>query len=103
SRFCSSCGADLSDPGTSPRIGGNSASELQERLQAALAGRYDVIELLGRGGMGAVYLATDLALERPVAIKVLPPDVSHDENFVKRFEQEARTAAKLDHPNIMPI
>jgi serine/threonine-protein kinase len=53
--------------------------------------------------MGAVYLATDVALDREVAIKVLPPEIAHDENFVRRFEQEARTAAKLDHPGIMPI
>ncbi|OGU18895.1 MAG: hypothetical protein A3K13_03070 [Gemmatimonadetes bacterium RIFCSPLOWO2_12_FULL_68_9] len=74
-----------------------------ERLQAALEGRYQVRRLLGRGGMGAVFLATDVALDRQVAIKLLPPDMAHDENFVRRFEQEARTAAKLDHPNIMPI
>ncbi|MFQ5810650.1 MAG: serine/threonine-protein kinase, partial [Armatimonadota bacterium] len=53
--------------------------------------------------MGAVFLATDSALDRSVAIKVLPPELSHDENFVKRFEHEARTAAKLDHPSIIPI
>jgi serine/threonine-protein kinase len=53
--------------------------------------------------MGAVFLAEDLTLERPVAIKVLPPEVSHDQSLIGRFEREARTAAKLDHPNIVPI
>jgi serine/threonine-protein kinase len=59
--------------------------------------------LLGKGGMGAVYLAHDLTLEREVAIKVLPPDISMDEHIVKRFQQEAKMSAKLDHTNIIPI
>ncbi len=53
--------------------------------------------------MGVVFLANERALDRPVAIKVLPLDLSHDEKFVQRFEHEARTSAKLDHPNIIPI
>jgi serine/threonine-protein kinase len=53
--------------------------------------------------MGAVFLARDLTLDRDVAIKVLPPDVSQDEHVIKRFQQEAKTAAKLDHTNIIPI
>ena len=53
--------------------------------------------------MAAVYLAKDLVLEREVAIKVLPPDMSRDPQLVRRFQQEAKTAAKLDHPNIIPI
>ena len=50
-----------------------------------------------------VFLANDLMLERQVAIKVLPPDLAHDSKLVPRFHQEAKTAAKLDHPNIIPI
>jgi len=53
--------------------------------------------------MGQVFLAHDLTLEREVAIKVLPPDVAQDDQVVRRFQQEAKTAAKLDHPNIIPI
>jgi serine/threonine-protein kinase len=53
--------------------------------------------------MGAVYLAVDRRLDRDVAIKVLPPELAHDEQFVRRFEHEARTAAKLDHSGIIPI
>ena len=53
--------------------------------------------------MAAVYLAKDLVLEREVAIKVLPPDMSRDPQLIRRFQQEAKTAAKLDHPNIIPI
>ncbi|MCH6547355.1 MAG: serine/threonine protein kinase [Gemmatimonadetes bacterium] len=77
--------------------------ELITRLTQTLEGRYKIGKMVGRGGMGAVFFAEDLTLERPVAIKVLPPEVSHDENLVERFEREARTAAKLDHPNIIPI
>jgi serine/threonine-protein kinase len=73
------------------------------RLQSVLQGHYEVKRLLGRGGMGAVFLAHDLALDREVAIKVLPPSLSNEPQFFKRFQQEARTAARLDHSNIIPI
>ena len=53
--------------------------------------------------MAVVFLAQDLTLERQVAIKVLPPELSHDPKLIPRFQQEAKTAAKLDHPNIIPI
>ncbi len=102
SKFCLECGADLSDPGSGPRTV-EKPNELITRLTQTLAGRYRIDKMVGRGGMGAVFLAQDLTLERPVAIKVLPPEVSHDEKLVGRFEREARTAAKLDHPNIIPI
>ncbi len=82
---------------------GNRPSNLFERLRAALIERYDLRELVGRGGMGAVYLAVDRKLEREVAVKVLPPEFSHDEKVIERFEREARTAAKLDHANVIPI
>jgi len=74
-----------------------------QRLQRLVEGKYRVDRMVGKGGMGAVFLAHDLTLEREVAIKVLPPDISMDEHIVKRFQQEAKTAAKLDHTNIIPI
>jgi tRNA A-37 threonylcarbamoyl transferase component Bud32 len=77
--------------------------ELRERLARALEGRYEILRLLGRGGMAAVFLAEDLVLERQVAIKVLPPDMTRDGQLIARFQQEAKTAARLDHPNIIPI
>jgi serine/threonine protein kinase len=77
--------------------------ELRDRLARTLAGRYEIITLLGRGGMAVVFLAQDLMLERQVAIKVLPPEMSRDPMLIPRFQQEAKTAAKLDHPNIIPI
>jgi serine/threonine protein kinase len=72
-------------------------------LQRAVHGKYELQKMLGRGGMGAVFLAKDLALDRDVAIKVLPPEVSQDTKLVQRFHAEARTAARLDHTNIIPI
>ncbi len=72
-------------------------------FQAALAGRYSLERELGRGGMGVVYLAREVRLDRPVAIKLLPPSKASDPKLRERFLREARTAAKLSHPNIIPI
>jgi eukaryotic-like serine/threonine-protein kinase len=72
-------------------------------LQLALAGRYSIDRELGRGGMGVVYLAREVHLDRMVAIKVIPPDRATDESLKQRFLREARLAAKLSHPNIIPI
>ena len=72
-------------------------------FQAAVAGRYSLDSELGRGGMGVVYLAKEVDLDRPVAIKLLPPDKAADSVLRERFLREARTAAKLSHPNIIPI
>ena len=67
-----------------------------------LAG-YRLDEQIGRGGMAVVYRAYDTRLERPVAIKVLTPELAEDEAFRQRFIRESRTAAAVDHPNIIPI
>jgi serine/threonine-protein kinase len=72
-------------------------------LQEAVAGRYFVDREIGRGGMGVVYLARDLALDRLVAIKLLPPNLAASSELRARFVREARTAAQLSHPNIVPI
>jgi serine/threonine-protein kinase len=72
-------------------------------LQRAVAGRYSLDRELGRGGMGVVFLARDVALDRLVAIKLLPPALATLPHLRARFLQEARTAARLSHPNIVPI
>ena len=72
-------------------------------LQQALIGTYSLERELGRGGMGIVFLARDVALDRPVAIKLLPPAMAAQPALRERFLREARTAAKLSHPNIVPI
>jgi ABC-type branched-subunit amino acid transport system substrate-binding protein/DNA-binding beta-propeller fold protein YncE len=64
---------------------------------------YRVESLLGRGGMGIVHLARDLSLERPVALKLLAPELAQDAQFRARFLREPKLAASLDHPNVIPI
>ena len=64
---------------------------------------YKVLDVLGRGGMGAVYKAVQTALDRVVAIKLLPLEISIDRDFADRFVREARTMAKLNHPNIVSV
>src|SRR5438309_3484631 len=66
-------------------------------------GRYEIVQHLARGGMAEVFLARDLLLDRPVAIKVLFPEFAADRSFVERFRREARSAANLNHPNIVSI
>jgi serine/threonine protein kinase len=69
---------------------------------ATFAG-YRVESLVGRGGMGVVYRATDLSLERPVALKLIVPELAQDERFRARFLREPRLAAALEHPHVIPI
>lgn len=71
-------------------------------LQSALAGEYSLQRELGRGGMGVVYLARDVQLDRDVAIKTLPAELANT-SARARFLREARTAAGLSHPHIVPI
>ncbi|MEO5816233.1 MAG: serine/threonine-protein kinase [Gemmatimonadaceae bacterium] len=75
---------------------------LSDDLARALAGQFTILREIGRGGMGVVYLARDDKLDRPVALKVLPTDAS-DANARERFLREGRTAARLAHPNIVPV
>jgi serine/threonine protein kinase len=77
--------------------------ELLESLKHATLGEYDIYALLGRGGMAAVFRAMELSLNRWVAIKVISPSALSSATVVDRFWLEARTAASLSHPNIIPI
>src|SRR5947209_7501474 len=72
-------------------------------LAGSTLGDFQVERLLGRGGMGDVYLATQLSLNRPVALKVLRPDVMVKPGYRERFEAEAIAVAKLNHPNIVHV
>jgi serine/threonine protein kinase len=102
SKFCPSCGLDLM--ATTP-VHALATGSFQETdiVREALAAEYDILEELGRGGMAMVYRARDRQLEREVAIKVLPFSLAFDSEFVERFQREARTAAQLEHPSIIPI
>jgi serine/threonine protein kinase len=72
-------------------------------LTSKTIGNYEILEEIGRGGMAVVYRAYQPSLNRYVAIKVLPPQFSLDQQFVQRFQREARAAASLRHPNIVVI
>jgi predicted Ser/Thr protein kinase len=104
SKFCLNCGTNISgdtaagDP-ASLEIG----PDVEQALRAELAGMYDIERELGRGGMGAVFLATERQLGRKVAIKVLPPAFTFGAGAIERFKREARTSATLDHPHVIPI
>jgi eukaryotic-like serine/threonine-protein kinase len=71
--------------------------------QTAFSDRYELVKHIARGGMAQVYLARDLLLDRPVALKVLFPELSVDRSFVERFRREAKAAANLSHPNIVSV
>ncbi|MGI5861379.1 MAG: protein kinase domain-containing protein [Myxococcales bacterium] len=100
SRFCNLCGAPT--PAAS--------NLLSEEIAAipidpgdVLEGKWRIQKKLGQGGMGSVFLATDIALNRKVAIKALASELCGDEEFATRFEREARLTANLDHPNVVLV
>jgi serine/threonine protein kinase len=129
-RFCSSCGAvvgagnasdDLptmeyveSKPKQAVRASSGSAAKSPSSSGALLtegrflpgrllAGRYRIIALLGRGGMGEVYRADDLTLGQPVALKFLPEEACRDEALVERFRNEVRLSRRVSHPNVCRV
>src|SRR5262245_24334543 len=126
-RFCPSCGTsvDVSETptGTAPRAGTPAAARASRRTPApssaaglsaatgdvrflpgaVLAGRYRVLGLLGKGGMGEVYRADDLTLGQPVALKFLPAAVEHDEERRERFISEVRIARQVTHPAVCRV
>ena len=78
-------------------------SDLRARLERAVAPAYEIADEIGRGGMGIVYRARDPRLKRNVAVKLLPPDLAFRADVRSRFLREAETAARLNHPHIVPI
>ena len=98
-RFCFRCGKPLPEK---VAVIQNDEHE-KDWVANAFGGKYQIISELGRGGMAIVYEAFDIALDRKVAVKVLPKQFAFDEEFVKRFLKAAKIAAKLEHPNIVKI
>lgn len=86
-----------------PVVATRGDTELRAVLDAALGRQYEIVRPLGRGGMGTVYLARERALERFVAIKVLRPELAEGAEGRERFRREARVAAQLSHPGILPL
>src|SRR2546425_11170481 len=111
--FCPRCGTSIpvvpGDAGVTVATGSGGPPDterhaLLDALRQATLGAYEVLAEVGHGGMGTVYLAHDLALDRKGAIKVLAPALLlMGEGMVERFKREARTAAALLHPHIIPI
>ncbi len=93
-RFCLTCGAEL------PSWSGDDAERL---LGQVIAGNFRIVEFVGEGAMGRVYRAEQLSLGKSVAVKLLHPRLRSDASFIRRFENEARAASRLNHPNSIAV
>jgi len=108
SRFCAACGTSLSDPPAAAtprdeRTATMAASALGLAGGEMFAGRYRVIEEIGRGGMGRVYKVLDTKVEEKVALKIIAPEISADERVLSRFRRELKLARQVTHPNVCRV
>jgi len=102
-RFCGQCGVKVSDPNAATVVVEEESETLLARMRRVFDGEYDVERELGRGGMAVVYRATENALGRLIALKVLRADVGMSTSAAERFKREAQMVASLDHSNIIPV
>ena len=103
-RFCGRCGKEVTDPSSATVVlEAEEPDPLLAQLRRLLAGEYEIERECGRGGMAAVFKALDVSLRRPVALKVMFPAGAIGGAVADRLRREARMAANLDHPNIVPI
>ncbi len=103
-RYCGRCGNEVTDPGSATVVlEADEPDPLLAQLRRVLAGEYEIERECGRGGMAAVFKALDVSLRRPVALKVMFPAAAIGGAVAERLRREARMAAGLDHPNIVPI
>jgi len=104
-RFCSNCATPLANEGAaaSPKIKSVPEPARVIARDTVIAGKYKILGMIGKGGMGVVYKAEDTKLQRTVALKFLTEDLAHDRQAVERFQREARAASALNHPHICTI
>ena len=102
SRFCGGCGVQVSDPAAATVVA-TDTDPIVEAVRRDLGAEFEIERELGRGGMGVVFRAREIDLDRVVALKVMPPDMAVHRDLAERFRREAKLAAALDHPNIIPI
>jgi predicted ATPase/tRNA A-37 threonylcarbamoyl transferase component Bud32 len=99
-RFCSHCAAPLKPSVEDPSVQTKTLETPKPPVKGNITAKYEILEEIGKGGMGVVYKAKDTKLDRIVALKFLPAELTQDVEFRERFIQEAKTAAALNHPSI---
>jgi predicted amidophosphoribosyltransferase len=101
-KFCGECGASLTAVQKEmPSFTKTLESPVEELSRGTrFAGRYEIIEELGRGGMGKVYRAEDTKVHEEIAVKLIKPEISMDQTTIERFQNELRTARKISHRHV---